>query len=75
MSATSQGATASKAITRPAWDEACDSYDEPIPDRDLEPVAPRGAGWSLVSSAANAKTLFWTWRRSTRTTRARRERA
>lgn len=75
MSATYQYATTSKAITRLAWDEACDSYDEPIPDRDLEPVAPRGAGWSLVSSAANAKTLFWTWRRSTRTTRARRERA
>lgn len=66
MTTAYQYATTSKAITRLAWDEICDSCDEPIPDRDLAPVSPPGRGWLLISSAANARTLFWTWRRTTK---------
>lgn len=66
-----QYATTSKALLRQAWDDSV--YDEPVPDRELIPVPPRGAGWSLISTAANARTLFWTWRRSTRATAKRKK--
>lgn len=64
MTTTYQYATTSKPLVRQAWSVLDGTYDETIPDRELDPVVPRGAGWSLVSSAANAKTLFWTWRRT-----------
>jgi hypothetical protein len=46
------------------YDDYCDEIVAKDPPMVPDPIAPIGAGWNLVGSAADDHFLFWFWERS-----------